>query len=220
MRQTVDGSHWVRKASVGSAPPRRRPRGSEPVGLDTKAVTGCERSVGGSGHRAGAISRGRGFRPRMGRLQWLGREISPSLPAAPNFLHYFLRDPLVQGRRTHWTFRGLLDVHSRYGLPARCIAKATHVSRRLRRLRYLHRRSDSYRLERPSCRVGVAPTEDQYLSTAHTSFVPVSVPRPFPSLSLIGQMAFGKLRDNAVAEAPPYPDRWSGLDRDAKRRDE
>ena len=30
----------------------------------------------------------------MGRLQWLGREISPSLPAAPNFLHYFLRDPL------------------------------------------------------------------------------------------------------------------------------
>ena len=31
----------------------------------------------------------------MGRLQWLGREISPSLPAAPNFLHYFLRDPVV-----------------------------------------------------------------------------------------------------------------------------
>jgi hypothetical protein len=31
----------------------------------------------------------------MGRLQWLGREISPSLPAAPNFLHYFLRDPLA-----------------------------------------------------------------------------------------------------------------------------
>ena len=30
----------------------------------------------------------------MGRLQWLGREINPSLPAAPNFLHYFLRDPL------------------------------------------------------------------------------------------------------------------------------
>src|SRR5271157_4673059 len=31
----------------------------------------------------------------MGQLQWLGREISPSLPAAPNFLHYFLRDPLA-----------------------------------------------------------------------------------------------------------------------------
>jgi hypothetical protein len=30
---------------------------------------------------------------------------------------------------------------------------ATRLSRRLRRFRFLHRRSDSYRLERPSCRV-------------------------------------------------------------------
>ena len=67
---------------------------------------------------------------------------------------------LVRGRRPHWTFRGLLNVHSRYGLSARCIARATHLSRRLRRFRYLHRRSDSYRLERPSCRVGIAPSED------------------------------------------------------------
>ena len=67
---------------------------------------------------------------------------------------------LVRGRRPHWTFRGLLNVHSRYGLSARCIAKATHLSRRLRRFCYLPRRSDSYRLERPSCRVGIAPTED------------------------------------------------------------
>ena len=29
----------------------------------------------------------------------------------------------VPGRRPHWTFRGLLNVHSRYGLPARRIAK-------------------------------------------------------------------------------------------------
>src|SRR6516165_4763723 len=29
------------------------------------------------------------------------------------------------------------------------------------------RRFDSYRLERPSCRVGIAPTEDQHLCTAH-----------------------------------------------------
>jgi hypothetical protein len=29
-------------------------------------------------------------------------------------------------------------------------------------------------MERPSSRVGVAPTEDQHLSTAHTSYVPVS----------------------------------------------
>src|SRR5271157_1177494 len=50
------------------------------------------------------------------------------------------------------------------GSPSR---HATRLSRRLRRFRYLHRRSDSYRLERPSCRVGIAPTEDQHLSTAH-----------------------------------------------------
>ena len=30
---------------------------------------------------------------------------------------------LVQGRRPHWTFRGLLNVHSRYGLSARRVAK-------------------------------------------------------------------------------------------------
>ena len=37
----------------------------------------------------------------------------PCSPAATAF------PMLVQGRRTHWTFRGLLDVHSRYGLPVR-----------------------------------------------------------------------------------------------------
>ena len=74
---------------------------------------------------------------------------------------------ILPGRHPHLSFRGLLNVHSRYDLPARCIAKATHWSRRLRRLRYLHRRSDSYRLERSSCRVGFAPTEDPRLFTAH-----------------------------------------------------
>ena len=39
--------------------------------------------------------------------------------------------------------------------------------RRLRRFRCLHRRSDCYRLERPSCRAGFAPAEDPNLSTAH-----------------------------------------------------
>ena len=51
------------------------------------------------------------------------------------------------------------------GSPSR---HATRLSRRLRRFCYLHRRSDSYRLERPSCRVGIAPTEDQHLTRAHT----------------------------------------------------
>jgi hypothetical protein len=41
------------------------------------------------------------------------------------------------------------------------------LSRRLRRFCCLHRRSDSYRLERPSCRVGIAPTEEPHLFTAH-----------------------------------------------------
>ena len=40
----------------------------------------------------------------------------PFLPATAAF------PMLVRGRRPHWTFRGLLNVHSRYGLSARCIA--------------------------------------------------------------------------------------------------
>ena len=40
---------------------------------------------------------------------------------------------------------------------------ATRLSRRLRRFRFLHRRSDSSRRERPSCPVGFTPTEEQHL---------------------------------------------------------
>src|SRR5947209_1675637 len=70
------------------------------------------------------------------------------------------------------------------GSPSR---QATRLSRRLRRFRYLHRRSDSYRLERPSCRVGIAPTVDQHLSTAHTKLdtakPPLVLKNKKPSLS-------------------------------------
>ncbi len=52
------------------------------------------------------------------------------------------------GRLPHRDFRGLLGVHSRYGLTTRRTAKTVRFSRRLRRLSYLHRRSDSFRLER------------------------------------------------------------------------
>jgi hypothetical protein len=48
--------------------------------------------------------------------------------------------------------------------------QAIHLSRRLRRFCHLHRRSDppkADRLERPSCRVGITPTEDRRLCTAH-----------------------------------------------------
>jgi hypothetical protein len=40
------------------------------------------------------------------------------------------------------------------------------------------RRFDSYRLERPSYRVGIAPTENQHLHTAHTSRVPNAMNNP------------------------------------------
>src|SRR5882724_4638522 len=46
-------------------------------------------------------------------------------------------------------FRGLLSVHSRYGLPVRGVARGDPFHRRLRQFRYLHCRSDCYRLERP-----------------------------------------------------------------------
>jgi len=46
-------------------------------------------------------------------------------------------------------FRGLLGVHSRYGLLARGVAPGDPLHRRLRQYRYLHCRSDCYRLERP-----------------------------------------------------------------------
>ena len=42
------------------------------------------------------------------------------------------------------------------------------LHRRLRRFRYLHRRSDCYRLERLSCRAGFAPAGDRRLFTAHS----------------------------------------------------
>lgn len=45
-------------------------------------------------------------------------------------------------------FRGLLGVHLRYGLPVRRAAQGGPLHRRLRRIRYLPRRSDCYRLER------------------------------------------------------------------------
>ena len=81
----------------------------------------------------------------------------PCSPAATAFPKQGL------GRRTHWTFRGLLDVHLRYGLPARCIAKRYICLEGSDGFVSSPRRFDSYRLERTSCRVGVTPTEDQHL---------------------------------------------------------
>jgi hypothetical protein len=76
--------------------------------------------------------------------------------------------PEIQaGRLLHHLLRGLLSVHSRYGLYARQVAQGDPLHRRLRRFRYLHRRSDCYRVERTSSRAGLSPAVDQRLFTAH-----------------------------------------------------
>ena len=68
---------------------------------------------------------------------------------------------LVQGRRPHWSFRGLKSVH--------WLLRPVGSLHRLKRHICLEgsdefvsslRRFDSHRLERPRCRVGFAPTED------------------------------------------------------------
>ena len=64
------------------------------------------------------------------------------------------------GRLLHPKFRGLLSVHSRYGLHACRVAFTTLFHRRLQQLCYLHRYSDCHRTERTSSRVGLAPTVD------------------------------------------------------------
>jgi hypothetical protein len=72
------------------------------------------------------------------------------------------------GRPVHLPFRGLLGVHSRYGLHTRAVTifRGT-LHRRLQRLRYLHRCSGCFRLEHFA---GWAfhPLEQHRLFTAHT----------------------------------------------------
>ncbi len=53
------------------------------------------------------------------------------------------------GRLPHYPFRGLLDVHSHSACMFAESPESDPFHRRLRRFRYLHRRSDCYRLERP-----------------------------------------------------------------------
>ena len=54
-------------------------------------------------------------------------------------------------------FRGLLSVYSRYGLHARQVAYATSYTRGSDGLRFLHRCSDCYRVERTGSRAGLSP---------------------------------------------------------------
>ena len=63
----------------------------------------------------------------------------------------------LPGRPVQCPFRGLLSVHSRYGLHTRWIAYSDSLHWRLQPLRYLHDCSNCFRLERFS-RVGLSPT--------------------------------------------------------------
>src|SRR5262249_32210563 len=54
----------------------------------------------------------------------------------------------LSGRPAHRPFRGLLGVHSRYGLHTRAVTNSWHANRRLQPLRFLHDCSDCFRLER------------------------------------------------------------------------
>jgi hypothetical protein len=71
------------------------------------------------------------------------------------------------GRLLHYQFRGLLSVHSRYNLQTRRVALCDPLHRRLRRLCYLHRRSDCYRVERSSSRAGLSSRCGPAPFTAH-----------------------------------------------------
>ena len=93
-----------------------------------------------------------------------GSDGSDSLITAPSSSAV----PTLQlGRLLHYQFRGLLSVHSGYNLQTRQVALRDPLHRRLRRLCYLHRRSDCYRVERSSSRAGLHPAVDQRLFTAH-----------------------------------------------------
>src|SRR5262249_32675804 len=54
----------------------------------------------------------------------------------------------LSGRPAHRPFRGLLSVHSRYGLHTRAATNSWHAFRRLQLFRHLHSCSGCFRLER------------------------------------------------------------------------
>jgi len=51
-------------------------------------------------------------------------------------------------RPAHCPFRGLISVHSRYGLHTRAVTNSWHANRRLQPFHYLHDCSDCFRLAR------------------------------------------------------------------------
>src|SRR6266853_866343 len=66
-----------------------------------------------------------------------------------SFTQPYQPSPIWQsGRPVHRPFRGLLGVHSRYGLHTRVVTNSLRAIRRLQPLRYLHSCSGCFRLER------------------------------------------------------------------------
>jgi len=72
------------------------------------------------------------------------------------------------GRRLHCTFRGLLSVHSPYGLHARQVTKVTLYTGGSDGFVISTAASDCYRVERTSSLAGVSPAVDQRLSRRTT----------------------------------------------------
>ena len=96
--------------------------------------------------------------PAPRRDRWVVRSSRPATAAFPES---------QAGRLPCCLFRGLLGVHSRYGLDARQVAQGDPLHRRLRLLRHLHNRSDCYGQERQLPGGDFHPAEDPCLGTAH-----------------------------------------------------
>ncbi len=96
--------------------------------------------------------------PLPRRDRWVLRSSRPATAAFPES---------QAGRLPYCLFRGLLGVHSRYGLHARQVAQGDPLHRRLRLLRHLHNRPDCYGQERQLPGGDSHPAEDRCLGTAH-----------------------------------------------------
>src|ERR1019366_4672951 len=115
---------------------------------------------------------------------------------------------LQLGRLLHYIFRGLLSVHSRYNLQTRQVALCDPLHRRLRRLCYLHRRSDCYRVERSSSRAGLSPAVVQCLSRRTVIACQRQRSR---SVSLFGTALFCQLTQNLYSLLVTPSDRPTGV---------
>ena len=109
---------------------------------------------------------------------------------------------VVAGRLPHRTFRGLLGVHSRYGLHTRQITFMTLYIGGFRRF-VASAPAPIATGWSESCRAGFAPTERPCLRTAHTTFcpvLPVVFTRFFCSLAIVPRKRHEARR--AVAVGP------------------